>query len=332
MSSYIKESPTKIVVDSIKLCKSEEELANLIKNSKPPTSEWKKVITDLSAENALKVKKVEKALDTSNETARRVLNNIPGHRDNIIMLAAMMHLNVEETNELLTRYTGYSGLYAKDISDFIWIYILNNGGTDTPIETFNAYYDEVISIVFSNKTEMDSCSTKIIKSKILDAKDKDTFLKAVEESVGAFYDAYLKLVRHMENLLEGTPNSVLKSTSLRNRFYDDIGKLSCGEPIKGRSFIIAFGLVLNLSIDQINELFEMAYMRPLCSVNNQSTSLLESAVYFYIEEWNANGDKALNGTGISCDNLADYVRIRIESSKLDFDEKEKNTLVRLLTV
>lgn len=332
MSTYINDTPTKLVIDSIKLCKNEEELARLIKNNKPPTSEWKKIIRNLSSENGLKAKKVERALETSNETARRVLDDIPGHRDNIIMLAAMMHLNVEETNELLTRYTGYSGLYAKDISDFIWIYILNNGGTDTPLETFNTYYNEVRNIIDSKKTAMDSCSTKFIKSKILDAKDKDAFLKAVEESVGSFYDAYLKLVRHMEKLIEGTPNSVLKSTSLRNKFYDDIGKLSCGEPIKGRSFLIAFGLTLNMDIDEINKLFEMAYMRPLCSVNNQSTSLLESAVYFYIEEWKLNGDKALEGTGIKCDNLADYVRIRVHNSKLDFDEKEKKTLVRLLTV
>ena len=79
-----------------------------------------------------------------------------------------------------------------------------------------------------------------------------------------------------------------------------------------RRKIIALGLHLNMIVDQINEMLQLAQMEPLCAKN-----LVESAVVFAVD------DAELNDL-ICCDGGTEFCNhVRMILKELDLSDAEK---------
>lgn len=250
----------------------------------------------------------------SENCAARFRHEIPAKRRNVIMIAAILGLDVMQTNELLMRWAKYQRLYAKHPEDAIWIYILRNGGSYHPKALFDAYwevYEEIRDEAKPWKNSGQSFETQFVEAQLLGGqcrkgvkpREDMKFRELLRRNLPAYRDGYQKLIDYIEGqfvrLCDGqagrltqeekdelrenlkvTPRAMFQdSKHYLVTYYNRMRKLKNNHVVPERSFLISLGIRLAMSTEQINEMLELAGMAPLCAKDR-----LESALIFYLEE------------------------------------------------
>lgn len=331
-------------------CEDREDFEKLISEHSDYYDDWHSYIAELLIEKGLSYKDVAAGCDISESTAKRIFRSVPSKRDNVIKLAAMLSLSVEETDMLLTRRAKYQKLYAKNAEDAIWMFILNNGGSRFPEKEFNELHSAFIRMCELQPASPEDdakkdVSTLMVSDELLAVTDKKEFIAAMYSLIPAFEQGYKKLAAYIEGLFESkgaSANTLFEDNpNFRKLHYTQMDRLKRHE-CPTRTYLLTLGIHLGLNVDGINELLQTAGMGEICSKDR-----LESAIFFFLEELYCNNPEAffdpaasdgsfvysdlangfvcmsaaVAGFDVDEDTLADYIRIRLEELKVPLDSR-----------
>lgn len=337
-------------------CESREEYEQLVREHQSLYVDWRDHLSPMTRERGLNYKMIAQGCEVSETSARSFLKKIPAKRENVIMLAMMMHLTVDETNELLMRWAKFQRLYSRNPNDAIWIYLLEKGGSDEPRKLYRAYnaaYEEIRDEYKGRRfTVCDTQTTKILFNEILDrarhagSRENEVdpeFRELMKKSMPSFEKGYQKLLNYIDSFfydleiednrrlrLENanaardrmTPNKLFQDDkSWKDTYYRKIRALERKQVMPCRAFLIALGLRLGMNTDQLNTLLDLAGMGPLCPKDK-----LEGTVVFYLEDLSCNFPSYFNepaNISVSMEyELMDY------SSRLEKERRRRDADVR----
>lgn len=346
---------TLMMVDEIERCETLDDFKEVFVkkyyDSSSFYSDWKKHISTLLREHSLTAADVSRRLGVSKASAKRFIDRIPSKRRNVIMLAMMFGMNLEETNDFLVRWAKYQALYIKNPEDAIWMYMINTKKFDFPANAFETYYNGYLKLI-SQTTGDSDCGIKntvLLNKELIEITTDKDFMDWMKENIYIHKKCCDKLISHIDLLLKNesinqwfSEDEALK----RDKYYRKIRELKEESRIPERDFLIALGLHLRLGTAKINELLNAAGMGPLLAKDE-----IEGLVIFFIEELYcrypsmfADGDdwsnfflidddpNAMDENGqpleFPADTLAEYVKDHIIESEITF--REESRVVELL--
>lgn len=316
----------------ISQCESTEEFAELVSSNPDMFGlDWQSYITPLLDARGLTPSQIACGCGVVLPTARSFYNKIPTKRVNVIMLAMLMGLSVEQANDMLVRHAHYQKLYSKNPDDAIWIYLLERGGSPEPKELFASYkaqYErmkEAYIAPIREKLAMDTGIAydhikRVAKGGSVNTIYDREFTQMMRDLMPAFERSYQKLLAYIElhfpyleredaldqGLVEleeelrrkkrrrfgwgrgekqrgymdkrSSPNEMfdLKYTK---KYYRAYKQIEDDHSVPSRTFLVSLGVRLNMSIQQINKMLDLAGMGPLCAGDR-----LEAAIIYYLEE------------------------------------------------
>lgn len=137
------EHETKILMGEIEQCESLEAYNRLVDEHSALYVGWREYICSLLYECGKTSRDIAQGCGISKSSAEKFLRVIPTKRESVIMMAMIIGLDLDETNQLLTRWAKFQKLYAKNPEDAIWIYLIEQGGDEAkvyPARLFETYY------------------------------------------------------------------------------------------------------------------------------------------------------------------------------------------------
>lgn len=289
-------------------CESKEEYEALAREHAHLYVSWKEHVLELLAETGLTYRMIAEGCDVSIGTARNFVKKIPARRESVIMLAMMMGMGIEETNNLLTRWARFQKLYPRNPNDAIWLFLISRGGSMHPSADFQKYYGiyEQMRQEYCGQEKNDIMDTQIVFEQLVDQHDslpmEQEFRDLIRQVLPAFQDGYKKLLDYINSFFYDieladnqrlglgnggkkkklSPNECFQDdASWKDAYYRKIHSLTQNQIMPSRAFLIALGLRLTMTAEQINHLLDLAGMGPLCPKDP-----LESMFVFLLEELN----------------------------------------------
>lgn len=287
--------PSWVHRNAIASCENEAEYEALVRDHSRLYVPWAEHVGQLRKARRLHIYEIAKGCGLADATVSTFLKKIPTKREYVIMLAAMLGMDVEQTDHLLTRWAKFQGLYAKNPEDAIWIYLLSKGGCDRPAEQFKAYHAVYQKELKNNRGGTSHRHTFLVKQEIAEsakrsaasaAEDDDAFIQMIRSQIPEFQAGYDKLMRYLEQQMEdarleyGSPNEMFADNDyFRSNYYEKMRAFRKNRVLPSRTFLIVLGLRLNMDPKSIDQLLEMAGMGPMCAKDR-----LEGSVVFFLEE------------------------------------------------
>lgn len=343
---------TQTIIDAIERCESMDDYKKMfiheIHEDQLFYSDWEKHISTLLREHALTRADIARGLNVSRATATKFIESIPSKRKNVVMIAMMLHMNLEETNELLVRWARFQKLYVKNPEDAIWIYLINNKKYDSPAAAFELLYGKYLDLAYK-ETPSDSyghTNTRALDSELMKIVKDDEFINWMSGHISEHKTCCDKLVHCLDAFLNESGEFINQwfgsnETMKRDKYYRIIRELKEKGRIPARDFLISLGLHLKLGTRKINELLEAAGMGGVLAKDQ-----LEGLIMFFIEElycsypsmFSEDADPTSfflldaepdgmdeDGEPIEfpADTLASYVKFHIEESGIDFKDQRR---------
>ena len=322
----LQQSSTRILWEQLLHC---DELETFKKTFLPAlqseSTAWKGKIQEIIACNGYSKSQMAALCGVSRTAVSKWCSgSLPSSRDDFIRVGFAAHYNLREMNFFLQRYGKYPALYAKSLEDSVYIFVLNSSSfpheydfcwsTITNIRDCMQNVGDIRTNIYST-VQLDSCLSQLETMEQLE--------KFVKENAAAFRVPYAKLYAYIKafiaaNNIDYVANKVLSVDSLATAQNWSSSMRQCVSAIRqGKWFplrrkVIALGLHLNMTTEQINEMLQLARMEPLCPKN-----LVESAVIFAVD------DADLNDL-ICCDGgteLCTHVRMILEELEISDAEK-----------
>ena len=197
-------------------CEDWQELEALMREHQQLYVSWKEHLAPMLDRSHLNIKQIAKGCEISEGTVRHIMKKIPTKRENVIMLAMMMRLSVEETNHLLARWARFQELYPRNPSDAIWIYLLTQGGSDQPKALFRSHYQmyKQLHAEYRIENPTQPRNTQIVFDELVAAAQQAP--KATETHIS---DAFRDMI---QNLLPDFENGYWKLLDYINSFFRDL--------------------------------------------------------------------------------------------------------------
>lgn len=341
---------TLMMTNEIEKCESIDDFKKLfvdgIYKNNLSYVDWKKKFSILLKERSLTATDIANSLNISKASATRFISRIPSRRRNVIMLAMVFGMNLDETNELLVRWAKFQKLYVKNPEDAIWIYLINNKKFHMPALAFDALYTKYLDTIAKDKngTVRVDMNTHFLDAELLRITNDSAFIDWMAEQLPVHKACCYKLITYIDALLENESINQWfggDETLKRDKYYRKIRELKENNRVPERDFLISLGLHLKLGTGKINELLDAAGMGPLLAKDQ-----LEGLIMFFIEELYCcypsmfvedddlssfflidDDPNAMDENGqpleFPADTLADYVKCHIAESGIDFKDKER---------
>lgn len=308
-------------------CESREEYEALVREHQNLYVDWQSHLRPMIEERRLNYRQIAEGCGVSESSARSFIRKIPAKRENVIMLAMMMHLTVEQTNDLLMRWAKFQKLYSRNPNDAIWIYLLQKGGSDHPRALFRDYHAayqmvkkeyQLLNADLPEAMNTDIFFEEIVgqahlAGTVIPGEVDDRFVELMKRGMPSFDKGYQKLLRYIDSFfydLEIEDNRRLQlqqragarsrqtpgsDQGWKNTYYRKIRALEKNQTMPCRAFLIALGLRLGMDAQQLNKLLNLAGMGPLCPKDR-----LEGTVVFYLEELSCNFPSHFDKPGSIC--------------------------------
>ena len=286
---------------------------------------WKEKIQEIITGNGYAKTEIAALCGVSRTAVSKWCNgSLPSSRDDFIRVGFAAHYNLREMNFFLQRYGKYPALYAKSLEDSVYIFVLNSSIFPHTYEFCWETIAKVRDCMQSAESIRENiCSTFQLDSRLSRLETIEQLADFVEENAAAFRVPYAKLYAYIKafitvNNTDYVTSKVFSVDSLATAQNWSSSLRQCVSAIRqGKWFplrrkVIALGLHLNMTTEQINEMLRLAQMEPLCPKN-----LVESAVIYAVD------DADLNDL-ICCDGgteLCDHVRMILE--ELDISDAGK---------
>lgn len=316
---------TGILQDKVLHCDELKSFQDFVSHFPDESFVWKEKINEIIRTNSYSKAEFARLCEVARTSAVKWCNGtIPSGRDDFIKIGFAAHYNLDEMNAFLQRYGKYSALYAKSLEDNVYIFVLNSG-------TLPHTYDFCKNIILQIQDAMQGLQidssvyydTRHLNNKLLSLDSVDRLMEFVKENASSYQNAYAKLYAFINSFIELNNRDFVTGEVYSIDFLAESQKWSsslrqCVSAIRQRKWfpmrrkVIALGLHLNMTIEQINEMLQLAQMETLCAKN-----LVESAIIYAVEDADINDL-------ICCDGgteLCQHVRKILEA--LDIPDAEK---------
>ena len=319
------EITTGYLYDVASRSESLEEYKKLLVSIADQKKNWTQIINQIVSDNGYSASEFGKICGVSRQAAQKWMNGaVPKKRETFIRIGFAAHYNLEQMNYFLQRYGRCNKLYPKCLEDSVYIFVLNSDTIEHTYQSCQSFIDllkvELTTTEEDNQNE--SYETIALLESLSSLSTLPEMLAFVAENTSVYRDQYSKLYTYVEDFIQrnllsdgieedsvyNLANSQQWSSSLRHC----VSEISQKKWYPDRNKIISLGIHLNMDVDQINKMFELAQMEELCAKNP-----FENAIIYALE--NAQLEDVIYTDGT--DTLCVYVRRVLESldySGVDF--------------
>lgn len=260
-----------------------QDLRALLRRYESSYLSWQREINRLLDESGLSYAAFAERCGLSRNTLRRWCKSggAPRSRATYLKIAFGLSMTPEETDRLLVRYGGYPGLYAMDLFDAVCVFLLRRGGC--------RYEDaERLYARCADGLDRAACArheTVYAASALRGLDTEAAFAAFVRENGGLFRTPRRKLRDCLADRLRAQGydpvtaavqpvHSLFAARAIPARFEKDISQLMVHGQVPRRERLIALGLHLQCTADELNELLCLAGMEPLCAKNRLECILI----------------------------------------------------------
>ena len=319
------EITTGYLYDVASRSESLEEYKKLLVSIADQKKNWTQIINQIVSDNGYSASEFGKVCGVSRQAAQKWMNGaVPKKRETFIRIGFAAHYNLEQMNYFLQRYGRCNKLYPMCLEDSVYIFVLNSDTIEHTYQSCQSIIDllkvELTTTEEDNQNE--SYETIALLESLSSLSTLPEMLAFVAENTSVYRDQYSKLYTYVEDFIQrnllsdgieedsvyNLANSQQWSSSLRHC----VSEISQKKWYPDRNKIISLGIHLNMDVDQINKMFELAQMEELCAKNP-----FENAIIYALE--NAQLEDVIYTDGT--DTLCVYVRRVLESldySGVDF--------------
>lgn len=255
--------------------------------------------------------------------------SFPNGRDDFIKIGFAAKYNLQEMNFFLQRYGKFPGLYAKSLEDSVYIFVLNS---ENYPRTYQFCEDIIVQIrEIMKNAEDDSESlfdTVQLNNQLRTVESMEQLIAFIRRNASAFREPYKKFYAYVKAFIVANNCDIFNDKELNVNLLANIqgwtsSLRQCVSAIRQRKWfplrrkVIALGLHLNMTVEQINEMLKLAQMETLCAKNP-----VESAIIFAVEEAELNDLIFCDGGSELCD----YVKNILEELGIQDADKLLNDL------
>ncbi|MCR5339011.1 MAG: hypothetical protein K6E75_10670 [Lachnospiraceae bacterium] len=304
---------TEYIKDEITSCDNIEDLTQALKELVPGRQKlWKDEINRILDESGLGKSGFAKACDVSRPALDKWCNlgGLPRTREQYIRIGMVAGFGVDEMNHFLQRFGGYSALYPKALVDCICIYVLTHHEKDEWVQKYDEIWNRLKNEITGDFVQGSAgqIDTVLFEEKIGEVSDEEKLELFVRQNADIFKGAYSKLNSYIKvyiefNYLENTYGVDTVQDVAETQGWTP-GLLQCVSLIRqnkwypARDKLISLGIHLGMNEEEINHMFELAKMEPLCAKN-----LYESVILYILADADLSDVFDKDADGYSPDTL-----------------------------
>ncbi len=307
----IRQGDTELFYDRIARCEDIDELRAILNRNSDYYSDWKSFINAVVDVNKLSYEKLAVLCGCSKNTAKKWCREgkLPQNREAFIKIALGLGLDLDQTNEFLQRYGKYPKLYAKNMEDAILIFVINHPDYSIdPYEYYKQLKEDCLKLLKLNRNlspkreNAGGISTEYLHNEIMNKRTRNEFQELVLQNREAFESSYDKLINYINLFISSKNDNIhefVKYKNLSPVFEKFLSNLKNHGEVPNRTKLIALGIHLNMSLEQLNEMLSLVGMENVCAKDR-----VECAVIYAVES------AYLNNPGFAYENalcLKNYV-------------------------
>jgi hypothetical protein len=305
----IKDGQTPSIREDVLCAYDIDDMREILNKYSDSYTSWKRFINELLAYYGFNVSRFAADCGFSRNTVKkwRDKGDMPKGRKEFIKLGFGVGMTLEDINNMLQRYGKYPKLYAKSLEDAIYIFAHMR---DMPFSGAEELSKNLLAYFELSTREMEDIddleSTSNFHEQIRELNKEEELLAFIDENkavfmnvysrLTAYIDAYIaqKTINHADTKECFTLHSLL-SGKISNPhvvgYLDDlVSALRTRKVIPNRLRLVALGIHLEMTMEEIDEMLELANMERLCPKDK-----VECAVMFAIENLLLNDHDDLVG-------------------------------------
>lgn len=269
---------------------------------------------------------------------------LPRSREQFIRIGFAVKMSLDEINDFLQRYGKYPKLNAKNIEDAITVFSLCSHLDYNQCLELKEHFSPILLRTlrvrkFDRNNDYRYFSTKELEDELTGVKTLCDFEKFVEKNAEAFTNSYVQLLDFLDSYVaintidadrnSGTLNAflceVIDDSSVVACFNTMVSKLRCYGIVPSRIHLIALGIHLGMTSDDISIMLGFAGMEPLCVRDKLESIILFAAENMILQNPEIEFSNAVlmkqytknDGIRARCDFIID----RFEMTDYRFDSK-----------
>lgn len=298
------------------------EMKEILSINSPYYTDWGNFVNSLFNDYGYNISTLAEKCGFSRNTVRswKEKKNMPKGRKEFIKLGFGIYSKLDDINYLLQRYGKYPKLYAKSLEDAVYIYAFTHrksfAEAQELIEHLNIYL-ESLSVVSNPANMTNPENTELFQKRILKLNKNNSFLNLLEELkhlegfvkdyIGIFNTVYNNLIAYIDKYVDNnyadtdqfnlndlfdkkesaSLNALLydkiKNPQVISYFNDMVSSLRVGKVVPNRLHLVALGIHLDMNLDELDMLLELANIEKLCGKDK-----VELAVVFTLEHFLLN--------------------------------------------
>lgn len=296
------------ILHSDDLADFKNEILSLLQSERDA---WKAKVAEIIAQNGYSKESFAKACQVSRPAVFKWCEGaLPSSRNDYIRIGFAAHYTLDEMNTFLQRYGRYPALYAKSLEDSVYIYVLNSD--DCP-HTYDFCCETIVAIKEQMQSTSDDANamyeTTQMSDTLMKVQSVAELTEFIQSHAAGYRTAYAKfyayvnafLIANNINFAEGRDFSVQSLANAQewtSSLRQSVSAIRQKKWFPLRRKVIALGLHLNMTAEQINEMLTLAQMEPLCAKNP-----VESAIIFAVEDADLNDMICCDGGTELCEHV-----------------------------
>lgn len=314
MQKEIYRYDTSKIRDEASKCEDINDIEEILKMLQEERPFWEEQINRIIAENHYTKTKFAELCGVSRPAVLKWCNgSIPSSRDDFIRIGFAAHYNLDEMNRFLQRYGKYPALYPKALEDSVYIFVLNSDEYPHTYDFCEQTIKRMKERIIQNNTNIAHIyATEVLRKEVMSLTSIEQLESFIEKNAVSYRSAYEKFYNQVIAILMSNAISAGMTYADRpsiNGLAESQGWTSsmkqCVSGIRSKTWfplrrkVIALGIHLNLTVEQIDNLLEYAQMEPLCAKNP-----VECAIIYAVTDAELNNRIINNEDG---DLLYEYV-------------------------
>ena len=309
---------TVYIRDEISKCEDIDVLReSIIPKIKTQQEQWVRKINEIIAESGLTKTKFADTCGVSRVAVNKWCNGaIPKNRETFLRIGMAAGYGLDKMNQLLQRYGQYPALYSKSLEDCVCIFVLNQNYGQETLTKYNYILNKIKeNIIKVENVEHADIDTESFNEKLSDVNSEDELEKFISENSEEFATAYNKFYAYvkmhiMANYQEfgGSVFELAEGQGWSSSLRQCVSAIRQNKWYPTRNKIISLGLHLSMDHEQIDTMFKLAHMEPLCAKN-----VFESIIMFILDDASLNSMLDVESEEYDPDELCRYAKEVLEN-------------------
>lgn len=285
---------------------------------------WQWKIGQILRENMYSVTEMAKLCEVSAPSVRKwCKGSLPQSREIFIRIGFAAHYDLAQMNLFLQRYGRYPQLYARSLEDSVCIFILSSESLPHTYQCYRRLLESMQVDISGKASDGDSVyATVEMEEYITRIRDEETMRRFVEEHAGEYRRAYNKLYKYIQTYLNRNRMSSVDETQMSIQELAEqqnwssslrhcISEIRSGRWFPTRRKLISLGVHLNMDLDELNQMLELAQMEMLYTKNPE-----EAVLIFALEDARLNDAICCDGMDVLCNYVKDiFMQLEIEDAE-----------------